>query len=273
MMKNKNLETDLFPLYKSEPPFMKFSGGYGYMGVILQSRSTGKIQCHFCGKLFKSVAKHAWHKHNRIDLMEYRDIVGLNKYTPLVCEDTSSKLRLDFINASEEEKEKRVKKLRTNNKKIHEQKIWNKRSIKGSVQYKNKFGTCDLQAKYYFWEEYKKLGKIPSNKEMSNRLRNLIYTRFRSYEDALLNWGITKEEINEHKLSGQQNAVSVRAKYDFFPKYDKKIIINSIKDFYSKNNRLPTWAEAKRLGFPCRNVFKRLFGTIKKNELKQLIIG
>lgn len=49
------LPADLFPLYKPEPPFMRFKGGVGYMGVILQSHSTGKIQCHFCGELHRNI--------------------------------------------------------------------------------------------------------------------------------------------------------------------------------------------------------------------------
>lgn len=269
----KEEEKDLFPLFKPLPPFMRFPNGYGYMGVILESKSTGKIQCHFCGELFKNVAKHAWHKHGRMTDEQYRENVGLNKFTPLVCESTSQAIRKNFIDLPEKEKEDRIILLRANNKKVHsENKYVRKSSSPCRVQQLNKTGTCDLQAKAYFWEEYNKLGRIPTGTEMSGRLRNLIYTRFSSYEEALKHWGIGIEEYLDYTEVNNEKAYLARKEKNFFPKYEKDTVINQTKSFYVKNGRLPTWSEAKREGLPGRGVFKRLFGTYRKGELEKIIL-
>jgi len=278
MKENINLESDLFPIYKPLPPFIKFPMGYGYMGVIMQSSRTGKIQCHLCGKLFKSVGRHVSHAHD-MSGEEYKELIGLNKFTPLVCENTSSKMRENYIMLPSAEKEKKIETLRKNNYKLHHGGNYVKK-IKGEkcrLQMNNKFGTCELQAKHYFWEEYKKLGRIPTYKDMTPRLKWLVHSRFNSYDEALVRWGIDENEIAAKKLIGKQNAVEARRKNNFFPKYNKNKLILSIIDYYKKNDRLPTWEESRRIGFPHRSVWKRLLGTNIKKELdikfKQLVFN
>lgn len=262
---------DLFPLYKPLPPFMNYPNGFGYMGVILQSSTTGKIQCHLCGQMFKSVARHISHKHD-IAIDDYKELVGLNKHTPLVCENTSKTIRQNFINLSEIDKNKRIKILQNNNAKIHKERLYRPRKTQTRIQFLNKNGTCDLQAKYYFWEEYNKLGRIPTNKEMTGRLRSLIYTRFDSYENALKYWGIGNKEFENYTENNMKKSYLARAKQNFFPKYKKDEVLNQTKNFFNLNKRLPTWEEAKRTGLPSREVFKRLFGTNRKEELERLIL-
>lgn len=270
-MKNKFLDSDLFPLYKPEPPFMPIKNGFGYKGVILQSRTSGKIQCHICGKLFKNVARHVYHKHN-VSQLEYRKFADINNGTPLVCESTSAKIRQVYLDLPASEKQAKIKLLQENSKKVHASNNWKGIKRKGpvSTQFKNQFGTCDLQAKHCFWQEYRTLGHIPNNKEMSGKLKNLVYTRFSSYEEALKTWGVSNEEIQQYKHNGKQKAVEVRKAHNFYPKYDKDTVTREIKNFISKKHRLPTWNEAEREGLPSREVFKRLFGTNRKIELESI---
>jgi hypothetical protein len=264
------MDNDLFPLYKPEPPFMEYSGGYGFMGVLLQSKETGKIQCHLCGRMFKNVARHVQHAHD-IDDGGYKDEVGLNKHVPLVCESTSQKLRESFTSLSPEKKEKRIRLLTRNNKRLHTENRYVKRSKGVSVQYQNQYGTCDLQAKHAFWKEYTALGHVPTNNEMSGRLKSLVYTRFKSYDEALRAWGIGEEELLSYKTYSRGKTKIARAKSNFFPKYEKEVVDKQYREFYHQNKRLPTWTEARRLGFPCRTVFKRLYGTYDKKELEKLM--
>jgi hypothetical protein len=57
-----------------------------------------------CGKLFKSVGRHIQHSHD-LTIEEYKELIGLNKFTPLVCENTSMKMRENYQLLSNEEKE------------------------------------------------------------------------------------------------------------------------------------------------------------------------
>ena len=289
-MKNKkalandvSLEQDLFPIYKPLPPFIKFPFGYGYYGVILQSSRNGKIQCHLCGQLFKSVGRHVTHKHD-MTIEKYREFVGLNAYTPLVCESTSMKIRESYTNLPKREKAKRLKTLHKNNRKAHFKSFFGglfskKRHVTGSkkgakrrVQMQNKFGTCDLQAKHYFWEEYKKLGRIPMGDEMSGKLKYLIYSRFSSYDEALKTWGVNGTEIHARKTLAIENANKSRTEsFAERTKQDKDTFMLSVHDFYAKKGRLPTWEEARRRGYPHRSVWYRFFGTTKKTEMLEIV--
>lgn len=272
MTKEQCVDSDLFPLYKPLPPFMNFPNGFGYMGVILQSVKTGKIQCHLCGKLFKNVAKHLYHRHNDVNVDDYREMTGLNRTTPLVCESTSMALRESF----EENKDYRVKLLRDNNKRLHSEGgkyVRRRKNLDNRVQFNNLSGTCDLQAKHAFWDEYKTLGHIPTTNEMSGHLKNLVFTRFTSYEEALKIWGISIAEIQDYNKHNKEKRYKAREAKNFFPKYEKETVIREINNFISTHKRLPTWTEALRQGLPHRSVFIRLFGTAKKSKLEELFLN
>lgn len=267
-----NLQQDLFPIYKPLPPFIPFTLGFGYFGVILQSSRNGKIQCHICGELFKSVGRHVTHSHG-ITNEEYRELVGLNAYTPLVCENTSMRQREGYNNLPQAEKDKRTKHLHEMNKKVHKEGRYKRREKKESggtcrVQMLNKFGTCDVQAKHYFWEEYGKLGRIPMGDEISGRLRHLIYSRFNSYEEALTIWGVDGSEIHAKKELTKQRIKEGQVKtIEERTKRKKDTFMVSLYNFYLKKGRLPSWEEARRIGFPHRSFWYKAFGTTQKSEM------
>lgn len=184
------------------------------------------------------------------------------------------KIRKAYTDLPPEKKKQKIEHLRSLNRKVHKEGLWNKRNAKASVQYLNSNGTCDLQAKHQFWQEYKELGRIPMWREMSNKLKALVDTRFDSYRDACLQWGITQEEFNRHEnfveSESQKRAYEARKEQDFFPQYTREQVEREMNNFIEKHDRLPTWSEAEREGFPTRKVFKRLFGTQKKVELAEI---
>ena len=261
-----NIKEDGFrPVYKGIPPFTKFEKGFGYYGVLLEDEESGKLQCHLCGELNNNLAKHIFHKHKDFTAKKYKEIVGLNLTTPLMSESTRKKFKNNFLDLTEEKQQETIERLRSNNRKVHREKLLTPRSTKGTLEHKNKYGTCPEQAKTLFWEEYNKIGHIPIDKEMSNKLRNIIYTRFTSYREALLAWGITEQQYREHVVEGQIKVHQTRAENDFFPKYDKEKVKQQYADFFFKNKRLPTWGEVKQYGLPKRSVFERVFGTCKSD--------
>lgn len=263
-MENYNLKEKGFrPVYKGVPPFMKFKDGYGYYGVLLESEKTGELQCHLCGSLANNIAKHIYHKHKNISVKQYKEKVGLNLRTPLMSETTRKKIKNNFLNLTEQKRKEIVKRLKNLNKNNHRDGKIKPRGKYSSQEFQNKFGTCQEQAKTKFWEEYKKWGRIPTVAEMSGSLRSVVFTRFSSYKEALLSWGITDAQYREHILSGRINAVEVRKQNDYFPKYSKEVVRQQYGDFFFKNKRLPTWGEVKHYGLPGRAVFLRVFGTTK----------
>lgn len=258
------------PVYKGVPPFMKFENGFGYMGVLLEEKETGKLQCHLCGHLSLNISKHLFHKHKDVTPTRYKELTGLNRTTPLMSTRTRKFIKNNFLNLTEEKRKEVLKRLKENNKKTHTEGSWRKREAGAALEFNNKFGTCPEQARTLFWEEYHKLGRIPSNKEMSGKLRHIIYSRFPSYKSALIAWGVTEDDYRSHVIEGRSRAVEARAEKDFFPKYSKEDVERSYGDFFFQHKRLPTWNEVKELGLPGRAPFNKAFGEKTKTEVESM---
>lgn len=255
------------PVYKGLPPFMKYENGFGYKGVLLEHIETGKLQCHLCGHLVFNIAKHLHHKHKEVTPTAYKAMVGINHHTPLVSPTTSKKIKNNFLNLTEEKKQRVIALLRENNKSLHKDGKWKKRERKGTIEMQNTFGTCPEQCKAQFWKEYNALGHIPTNNEMSGRLRHMVYSRFGTYQKALLAWGVSEKDYRAYVSDGKLKAIEARAENDFFPKYTDDEVRQKYEDFYFRNRRLPTWGEVKQYGLPGRVPFTRVFGR-NKSEIE-----
>jgi len=213
------IETQQFnPIYKGIPPFMKYEKGFGYMGVLLEEKQTGKLQCHICGRTVFNIAKHLYHKHRQVSPNEYRVQTGLNLGTPLVSETTRKKIKNNFLNLPDVEKQVILKRLREQNKRLH-QNPKRQRSSLASIQTNNTYGTCPDQVKSQFYDIYNRLKRIPTSKELTGRLRYIIETRFGSYEEAVVVWGIPRKEYRQHVLNFQEKAKEARKENNYFPKY------------------------------------------------------
>lgn len=270
-MKKEKLEIKGFsPVYKAVPPFMKFEGGFGYIGVLLQDEISGKLQCHLCGELADNISKHLYHKHKGITAKDYRIKMGLNLGVPLMSEKTRKLIKNNFLNLTEKKRKEIIARLKKLTKDNHKNRVWKKKGEYSSTQFLNRFGNCPEQAKTKFWNEYKKLGRIPRNKEMSESLRHLVYSRFSNYREALITWGVSEEEIRNHIVDGKMNAVQVRADNDFFPKYGKEEVKKIYSDFFFEKKRFPTWGEVRQFGMPSRCVFIRAFGA-NKQEVEDML--
>lgn len=266
--KNHKLNVEGFlPVYKALPPFMKYDGGFGYKGVLLEDEETGKLQCHICGELADNIPKHLHHKHKGISQFKYKELTGLNKYTPLLSTQLRKKIKNNFLNLTPEKKDALLARLKKNAENAHKSGNWKKREKKGETQYENRFGTCPEQAKERFWIEYKKFGRIPSIGEMSRGLAHLVYSRFGNYKTALLAWGVSENEYRERVSEGKLNAIRAREENNFFPKYTADDVKKQYQDFYFQHKRLPTWGEVKQYGLPSRVVFERVFGKNKSDVM------
>lgn len=167
----------IIPVQKGEPPYMPYTNGHGYLGVLLLDTDKDRVQCHICGRWYKALGKHI--TVHGILSNEYKDTVGLYRKEPLMSLRTIYKFR------------------DTNNKiksKKNLEKGWNMISgaRKGrevpngsqTVQWKNKYGTCDAQLQYRLEEAIKKYGRVPKTEE-EPRLANTLERRFGSWTKAL----------------------------------------------------------------------------------------
>lgn len=153
------------------------------------------------------------------------------------------------------------------NRKLHTEKTKKNRENKASLQTNNRYGTCPEQVKSQFLEIYAKLGRLPNWKELTGRLRYIIEDRFGSYEEAVVVWGIPREDYKQHVLEYQEKAKQAREDKDYFPTYTKEEVIKKYQDFFELKRRLPTWGEVKQFGLPGRAPFKRAFNC-SKSELE-----
>ena len=147
-------------IYKGVPPFMEYTGGFGYYGVLLEEEATGKLQCHLCGHTAFNLAKHIFHKHKDISPKQYRIETGLNLTTPLISEKTRKLIKQNFLDKSDEEKTKIVQRLQYLNKQLHSKKTKKQRKNKASLELNNRYGTCPMQVKNKFLSRYHELGRI-----------------------------------------------------------------------------------------------------------------
>lgn len=251
------------PVYKGVPPFMKYEAGFGYYGVLLEEEKTGKLQCHICGHTALNIAKHIFHKHKDLSPQTYKEKVGLNLTTPLMSESTRKKIKNNFLNLPEADKVEVVVRLQKLNKQLHLNPK-KQRTSKASLEANNKFGTCPLQVRSQFYETYNSLGRIPIWTELSYKLRYIIETRFGSYEEALVAWGISREEYRNHRTEAKIKAQEVRRDNDYFPKFSEEEVKKQYLEFFSLKKRLPTWGEVQQYGMPGRVPFERVFGCSKK---------
>jgi len=72
-------------------PLMKFSEGYGFLGVLAMDGKEDKVQCHLCGEWFEGLGNHI-HKEHNMKALAYKEIVGLSKNTALIGEKLRAKL-------------------------------------------------------------------------------------------------------------------------------------------------------------------------------------
>jgi hypothetical protein len=259
------------PIYKGIPPFMKYDAGHGYYGVLLEEEKSGKLQCHLCGRLILNIAKHLYHKHKNISSREYKIETGLSLTTPLMSEQTRKKIKNNFLNLTEKKRKEVVKRLRNLNKKLHSSPQKRQRENKASIQTNNRYGTCPEQVRSQFLEIYKTLNRVPKWPELTGKLRYIVETRFGSYEEACIVWGIPRQEYKLHISQGRRNAVEARARQNYFPSYTVDEVKKQYRDFFKLKNRLPTWGEVRLNKMASRDVFERVFGCCKSNFEEELL--
>lgn len=209
-------------LYNYKEPFMKYSKGFGYQGVLLFDGETDKVQCHLCGGWYMALSNHLVAEHN-MRAAAYKEEVGLNYKTALIGEKLRAKLIASGLN-------KRLQNLR--NQKGIKRSEETKEKIRKALQEnrrenQNRLGTCPEQLIDRIQKIYKEHGKSFSVHQHLDNMDETLRRNFGSIRQALELAGIPYRKPGQNK------------NYDHRIKYTFENIADAFHDFFLKNNRLP----------------------------------
>lgn len=197
----ENINTNnLIPVAKGIPPYMPYTNGYGYLGVVLMD-SEGKLQCHVCGDTFDHIPAHVFNTH-KIHVSEYKEMVSLNRSTVLLSPRTRDKMSETRKNDPAcIEAITKARAMRTFAKKGPALGEATKR-----VQFRNRYGTCDAQLKARFDELAKEVGGTPTYEQCP--FAGVILNRFGTWNKGVEAMGYTPNP-SSHDLEPHSSPVTV----------------------------------------------------------------
>lgn len=237
-------------LYNYKEPFMPVEKGYGFMGVLMHDAEEQLIQCHLCGKWFRTLNNHIA-THGFANASHYKNEYGLSQSTALLCED----MRNRFIEVGKE------------SIKIFKGKIPGGGFKKGngreagsskSLEKRNNRGTCPLQLLDKLDKIKNQIGHVPSFTEV-HTLKELKGNKFsgagltRSLDYVYGSWDNAVSQLHWTGVNKLKKHV-----------YTRQSLKESFKDFVKKNKRFPSESDCRRGTFPSKTVFNKHFGSIRK---------
>lgn len=193
------LPSHIIPVQKVVPPYMPFKEGHGYMGVLLLDTEKDRVQCHICGLWFKALSAHL--QVHGIDAKHYKDKVGLYRKENLLSLRTTLKFRSALKPRSKYNLEKGKRKLMAR----EYEEVSKQKSGSSTVQWQNRYGTCEAQLKFRLEEEIKKFGRVPTANE-AIKLARIFGRRFGNWTNGLHFYGY-KNTIYRQKREKKQREI------------------------------------------------------------------
>jgi len=222
------------------PPFEDNETGFGFKGVLIEDKATGKLECSICGLWFANLSTHIWGKH-KLHCSEYKKQFGLLQSTAL----KSKKIRVRQSEVMSGMRKKH-KKHRISFKKNNE---WagNRKGKPKANESKNKFGICDLQIMEKVIELQKEMGKTPTLIDLRKRYGWAFVTHISKRYGSYVTY--CKEIDFEPNFSNHN------------PKYSREYFIEKA---LSNEPSIRIFTETE-----SRNLYKYITGGI--TELKQIV--
>lgn len=212
--------------YGYKPPFRKFKGGHGYEGVLMYSKLEGKVQCHFCGGLFRMLNNGHLMKVHGITARQYKEKVGLSQQTALCGEETREKLLKRGHNPNNMAELKKAQEIRR--ERIAKGLPDKQSGFKLSLEKKNIRGTCPDQLLDRIRDAEKKLGRVPTMEEFlrmnEGKYTGSIRETFGSWTAAVAKLGLK----THHK------------------QYTDEELLEAMRNFYRVHQRSPKWSDMER---------------------------
>lgn len=213
-------------LYKDgvNAPYQKVVNGSGYHGVLIKDKSTGKVQCHVCGKFYESIPLHSYQKH-KLNAADYKLKYGFASTFPL-CSVKVSKQRREKsmrdkmweLGGLEKYKKARLAGLR----KRHKQGGF-------SLAFVNSRNICNEQIYRRYMLISDKIGSLPSAKTIRKYdppLDGVIRSRFGSFNKFKLKFNLPANKRNERNPHSNDRILSILRGY-----YKKELRIPLADDF------------------------------------------
>lgn len=260
IMEYADAPSGMVTLYNYKEPYMRFSAGFGYLGVLLFDEGTDKIQCHLCGNWFGALAHHLHAEHN-ISASQYKEKVGLRQTSALISESMRAKLIASGL-------DKRMQNLRAGKKKTQAEKDKiSKTRSHISYEDQNQRGTCPEQIIERLKKLYNEIGRTPTSKEVP--FYDAMMRIYGTYKNACEFAGIP---YNDPSTSSTRNKGKRATVTEDLRKYTK--------DFIEKNKRLPTNGDFINLykidgknGHRLYEKFRRLKHKIGESEAIKMIVN
>lgn len=242
LLSNPDIET----VFKVEPPITPVPGAYGYAGVFLRNTVTDTVQCHVCGKWFKSVSGHARSAHN-LGHKEYKKLFQLPLMLPLVSRSTSAKISSA---ASKPDRIKQARMWAATGLQKHQRRA--KREVflyaYNNAAFLNKKGICDKQIMRRFLIVADQVGRTPSGLDLRNHDLQLYKQITRRYGG-----------LNKYKLANNFDVNKAPP-----GKYTDTFLIAYLRNFYKKYKRVPAMSDLDRNGNPSREAYQKHFGSWRR---------
>lgn len=231
--------------YGYKEPLSLFPGGYGYSGVLKYNKERDMVQCHICGRIFRSLGCHIFKVHN-LSAHDYKIKTGLQQKTALVGEGTRKLLieahkdipSFSQIGKSKKEIKKHMK---------HMSDLGSTKSKKQwTLERRNEEGNCPEQLIEKIKNLGEKLGRRPTAKEYQKE--------YGSFQSIITVWGTWDKALEMAKITTYTSEKSIRS--------DPQFLINCLKDFYKRYGRTPRASDMRRGLLPSHATYWNVFGTL-----------
>ena len=220
-------------LYKtgSNAPYTELEKCYfGYLGVLLCHKQTGRVQCHICGNWYNSVSLHAAQAH-KMKSKEYKIKFGFGVNFPLCSQAISAARRIAV--------EKRTDNWRNPSKALFERKKnknWKKNISKGhyTASVLNQHNLCKDQLIRRVHVVADKIGRFPNFKQ----LQEYDISAWAAIRRRYGKWNTFKKlEFTDEPIREKDSL-----------KYTKDILVTKIRDWVLKHQRIPTSRDFQKSG-------------------------
>lgn len=218
-----NPEDIMFYGYKE--PLRKFELGFGYRGVLIYNKKLDKVQCHYCGRMFRMLNNGHLKTHG-LTAKEYKQKTELAPTTALIGEGTRLKLierpynpnHMEELRKAQEARRERIKNGKPDKQSGH----------KLSLERKNERGTCPDQLLDMIDKTVKSYGRVPTEEEFlkmhNGKYLGSIRRTYGTWTNALA------------KLKLVPNMM----------KHSDEYLIGAMKNFYDVNKRTPRYSDMGR---------------------------
>lgn len=233
----------LFFGYKE--PLRKFESGYGYQGVLSYSKDLDKVQCHFCGRLFRALGLHIKAEH-KLTGVKYKEKVGLAYDTALIGEGTREKYIATSNSLIASNARSSGENVRRSIESNRERRKNGTKRRKMSLEVRNKRGNCPDQLLDIIDKTVKSFGRVPTEEEFKK------FHRGRFLNTIKLTYGKWSTAVHKLGLKTHKEIPTDQA------------LLDQMAMFHQTHNRTPRWSDFKRGFLPNGNLYISRFGTMNR---------